>query len=273
MDRFPKLDEADDDTLPRGRTNVDIVNRREELIAQSSVMDEDPLLRDMVFDAKEYTEGYYGPFVSAGRAAATGKADDWAANERAQEELGWKKYIEEVHKPGSVPERFYHDLGDVSRPYMREGRTTARVMRSAVGMNRAIINSDTIKKKLYRGTTVKVDRLDEFIAKHKTGAEISIGGPTSFSTKAAVARTFARGGKVGGAAMSKPEKSQKPLVIEVEPGAKGLNVDVVSPWRQEEILTQGRFVVKDLDTSGNIMKLRVQQIDVPEQELPKWAQW
>lgn len=78
----------------------------------------------------------------------------------------------------------------------------------------------------------------------KVGEDVDIMGTSSFTASKEIATDFAQGTSRG----NKRDISSAPYAIlyEIAPGAKGINVSSLSPWNQEEILTSGRFKVKEV---------------------------
>jgi hypothetical protein len=95
---------------------------------------------------------------------------------------------------------------------------------------------------------VRVSGVDR-IPRYEVGQRLSFVGPSSFTRDARVADDFADGvaGKEKGPNRLRNEQHWRPpegrLIVELERGARGLNMDAVSPWPQKEFVTQGEFEV------------------------------
>lgn len=124
------------------------------------------------------------------------------------------------------------------------GSTTYREAGRAI--NAAIESSDPSTTSLYRGLYGR--QAHELAAQLKAGDEFQVRGATSFSRSYEVAEKFSAG--MAGGASGNSMGGYRTLV-EISPGVRALNVSALSPWKQEESLTKGKFVVESVTVTGD----------------------
>ena len=87
--------------------------------------------------------------------------------------------------------------------------------------------------------------MDKLLAM-KPGSTFDAIGPTSFTSSEQIAMDFSlrrSRGQGGGKGLASGVQS---AVVEVLPGARGVPVGALSPWRQQEVLSAGRFRIKEV---------------------------
>jgi len=163
--------------------------------------------------------------------------------------------------------------------------TPATSLKEAFRISDAVAHLPPMDTPIYRGFLLNRGKDNEVLGKFPVGKEVIL-GPTSFTASMDKARGFAEGTTRGSLGKRDPVREHGWLV-EVVTGAKGLDINVLSPYKQAEVLTVGRFRVKEvrsprdyrygytprpgevLDPYGHII---LEQIDVPVVEVPSWAQ-
>lgn len=158
---------------------------------------------------------------------------------------------------------------------------TARALRSAVKLNDVIRNSEGSDVSLYRGIKIRAADEAKMLEDYPVGSEMEIGGPISFTADDSIARKFAQGGNAGGAKVER-KMAGNAWVMEIQPGAKSVDVNALSPYKQHEHLTQGKFEVVDIipgkyDWEAEYPgaqpgRIVLRQKEVPVQTLPAWAE-
>lgn len=108
---------------------------------------------------------------------------------------------------------------------------------------------DKVKRQYRENSIKRTEREAEAastILSAKVGDKIKFSGLTSFTTRESVADEFSWGKNAGQRNRGGLNSWAIPVVIEVQPGAKALNVSRFSRWNQAEALTKGSFEVVDI---------------------------
>ncbi len=116
--------------------------------------------------------------------------------------------------------------------------------------------------------------IDEIV--NLKGKTVDLLGPTSFSASRDVAETFSRGQGGGRKRRSEREedswnRSNVSVVWEIAPGARGIKVATLSPWKsQKEVVTSGRFKVNDVETKQSWDGRRLESITIKAEQVGTW---
>lgn len=139
-----------------------------------------------------------------------------------------------------------NDLSDVV-----PGRLTWA--QSAHLMNQAIERSEPIAQELHRG--MSGSRVVEAMKILKPGDTFDVPGVSSFTVDQTLAEDFAQGVARGqGGKRSDPNLDN--VIVTVEPGARGLRAQALSPWKQSEVITNGRFTVVSVTEEAGRHQIR-----------------
>jgi len=118
--------------------------------------------------------------------------------------------------------------------------STATWGEGARAINEAIATSQPLDQPIYRGMYGR--EMARSAMALKAGDPFDIVGASSFTADEALARKFSRGvasgqhgGGLGGGVPS--------IIVEVQAGAHGLKVAALSPWKQSEVISSGKFEV------------------------------
>ena len=196
--------------------------------------DEDPEFRATVDALAYFTQGEYSTLREASMFSINGQTGE------EHKARGLEKFLDEKmsgHPMASYKNYFKgQDLNKGSSATLAEG---------ARGINNAIAKSGP-QPEFHRGVYGRevVDGLKSL----KPGATLDVVGASSFTSDRDIAEKFslavARGqGKGKGLGRGVPS-----AVVTVEAGAKGVPVSSLSPWKQKEIVSSGRFEVVSVDT-------------------------
>ena len=185
-----------------------------------------------------FTQGEYNVVRALGVQEITGKLPDrykdssltkWGPDEvkmSGNPLSGYKKYFE--------GQPFIESGSDESRASWRDG---------VRALNDAVRTGPLLDVTLYRGVYGRKNM--EALLGMKPGQTFDLVGPTSFTAERNIALQFAmgtnRGQRGGGLA-----RGVKSAVIEVLPGARGIPVAALSPWNQSEVISGGRFRIKEI---------------------------
>lgn len=127
-------------------------------------------------------------------------------------------------------------------------------------LNKAVDSADPIAASIFRGMHVSeveykgsktfpnpaLTRIEKLVV----GDRMDMRGVTSFTGDLTIATQFSNGTARGQAGRSRGGSRSswiRAVTIEVRPGARALPVSALSPWRQKEFLTRGKFRVVRID--------------------------
>jgi len=135
-------------------------------------------------------------------------------------------------------------------------------------LNKAVDEGPVLEIPMYRGLHIspydtsgpidssrgpKTSKDYEYLSKLKAGDSFNVSGVQSFTTERQIAKDFSLGEARGqnNYASARRESSnygssrrqQAAVLIEIEKGARGLPIASLSPWKQREVLTRGKFEV------------------------------
>ena len=148
-------------------------------------------------------------------------------------------------------------------PGKEEFASKASWKAGAKALNDSIRTTAPLSVPIYRGVHGR-ENLDKLLAM-KPGATFDMVGPTSFTADRVQAVQFATGTAAGqGKGRPFDRFSIRSAIITVEPGARGIAVQALSPWRQQEVISGGRFKVKavDKDPVHGFPRVLVKQVAV-----------
>jgi hypothetical protein len=181
-----------------------------------------------------FTQGEYGAIREMAKYEMTGK---WSA-----------KYAD-----SSIPDWYENNkrMWGWIKPYFPGQKSSgdSDVVRSkhsyreaAEGLTKAIASAPPVSGSLYRGLGVisTHDKLKEFLDM-KPGDVIAMPAPSSFTTSKEIAENIAKGSDPG--FQLKRDQPNTQVIVEVEPGARGIHAGALSPWKQEEVISSGKFEV------------------------------
>jgi len=209
-----------------------------------------PKTKDLIDAISSYTQGYYSEVRNMSAADSKEEYVKNALEERLQlinddktltEQLG---YTTNECLGGGV-------VYNIKNEQMRNMNFTES-RRGSKMLGEMVDNAPISNEPIYRGII-----LEEEVS-FKDGEEFTLQNISSFTTdnKKAIGFAFNRqgheGGRIGYAA--------KPLVIEVEAGVKALDVSKLSPWRQKERITRGKFKVINTTTGYDATSERAYKI-------------
>jgi hypothetical protein len=200
-----------------------------------------------------FTQGDYKVQRIFGERAVTGK---------------WADGYEDSALPGWVDKPMHgNPMADFKTWFERQGSfhsskndspyTRATFSEAAKAVHRAIGSSAPQSGRMYRG--VVGWRFQVGFKDLKEGDDFDIKGPSSFTVDEEIGLDFATGQAKG----NKEKGARYPTLIEIEPGAKGINVSAISPWDQKEVVTAGRFKVVrvERDDSREFLRIVIRQED------------
>lgn len=205
-----------------------------------------------------YTQGSFSEFRIASAAVAGGfgplGSDDLHAI-MASENMS--QPLTALHSPISDYKAYFKGQ-DVTK------KSAGSVYDAAIAVHHAISDSKPLSTPLYRGTSGDEDFVGRWQS-FKPGEPVNLRGVTSFTTDLKVASQFSEGMNSGQNRGGIP-RHHSPVVFEVLPGAKGLRVAAMSPWRQKEVVSAGEFEFVEMVKQGNgyVVKLRQRRTYRPE---------
>lgn len=115
--------------------------------------------------------------------------------------------------------------------------------KGARALNNAIRTAKPLSVPVYRGVYGS-DNMKKLLSM-QTGDTVDLVGPTSFTADKAIATKFSLG-KASGQGGGGLNRWTKSAVVEVLPGARGIPVAAMSPWNQKEVISGGRFRIKEI---------------------------
>jgi hypothetical protein len=151
-------------------------------------------------------------------------------------------------------EDFKHPLAEY-KPMLKGQELGTTKMKDAVqAVRSAIADSPPTTQPMYRGMKMPQDEarnnaFGAFLANAKVGDDFAFDVPTSFSAEKTVAEEFAQGigGKKGPQRARARDDPAAGVVFAVSEGAKAASVTPLSPWKQQELLSEGKFKIKSIE--------------------------
>lgn len=180
----------------------------------------------------------------------------------------WRKNLDKPLSIASNPlsaYKTYFKGQELDRTEGNGSADTVSLRAAGAALNKAIDTAPETMQPMYRGMQVPPfdyarSSLSKPVAnpqyaaleKLKPGDTFRVDGITSFTVDKQVARDFSKGEARGQSnylynRRSEQARRASAVTLEVAPGARGLPVAALSPWRQKEVLTRGTFVVKSVD--------------------------
>lgn len=197
----------------------------------------DPEFKAVVDSVTLFTQGDYQFVRAMSEYAATENAAALAPGGE-----GWQRRMGEPLSGYNVLadyKSYFEAQGDLSDG---TGRMTGR--EAGAALNKAIDTAPETTSAIYRGLTSQ--EAYKAAVDLKPGDTFEIGGATSFTASVDIAGKFAAGTASGQGDRGSPSLTQ--TVIQIEPGTRALNVSALSPWRQQEMLTRGKFEAAEVRT-------------------------
>lgn len=193
--------------------------------------DVDAEFRAAIDAATLFTQGNFGKIRAIAVAEITGKLVGRWAGEKVNEKMSGSPLGEYKHYfEGQAVDAY----GKGSKHTWKEG---------ARALNDAIRTAPPLSAPIYRGVYGRENMT--MLLSMKPGTTFDMAGPTSFTANRDVAERFmfavSRGQGGGGLA-----RGTSAVLIEVVKGARGLPVQALSPWKQQEVISSGRFRVKEI---------------------------
>lgn len=214
--------------------------------------EEDPEFRATCDAITLYTQGSFRNIRQAAELVATGKIEPVA---RLSGETDLNKPLSYATNPLAKYVNYF-DGQDVTK----ESPTT--IMEAGKLIHQAIAASPPSDRSLYRGVragyvrriayrpdgTIDLEGSTVELSYRipKVGDSFDLAGTSSFTDSEATAKNFSlyQSGKPKAGAVG---RTDVPIVVEVKPGARALNVSALSPWKgQREFVTAGRFKVAEV---------------------------
>ena len=126
------------------------------------------------------------------------------------------------------------------------------------GLINAVDTASPIDQPIYRGLSGYA--VEKQILALKPGDYFNVIAPTSFTADRNLAVKWSQG-KVSGSGLSALPSGSSTVIIEVQSGAKGIRAAALSPYKQSEIISSGKFTVvsvqSGLDESRSYEQHRV----------------
>lgn len=196
----------------------------------------DPAFRAAVDGFTLFTQGEYNAVRAMTEKAATGELPAPYKDTHIDKNSDQPIY----GSPMATYKNYFQgqDLNNYNDPARASWNETGRAI------NDAIASAPPLSGPIYRG--VYGNEAVSALKALKTGDTLDIKGATSFTASEELGARFARSdvsGQRSGLNFYAPV-----AIIKVEPGAHGVNVAALSPWKQQEVVTSGQFKVKSVDT-------------------------
>jgi hypothetical protein len=210
-----------------------ILNAKPSKTKLQGLYDSDPEFKNVVDAGVLYSQGGYNGIRDMGRQIITGEFRD----------------KEEVTINGSKPGKdssvsdARHKLVRLKPMFAGQDieNNKSSLKEATLNLHNAVNASQPMEMPLYRGLPSGWEG-----EMPKAGDSVELLGLSSFTTDKSIAEGFATA-KISGATKTfSAGKNQ--VLVEVEPGVRGLDISSLSRYRQKEILTNGKFLVLDSKT-------------------------
>lgn len=178
-----------------------------------------------------YTQGFFEDIRKVGAAMATDTLEDLEANATGFFGSNLEPEADEEDPVMAIVGGLY-EVFDVNGEEMHGNITYSFAQQLAHSLANAIEHAKPTDQPLYRGVTLSKN------IKLEVGDTFDIPGSASFTRDKKMGEKFARGKMPG-----MFPRSGFRYVITVEGVNRAVDVDVLSPWHQQEALTNGRFEV------------------------------
>ena len=218
----------------------DLITNKQKLIKE---YENNPNVRDMIDVTSYYTQGKYEEIRRMSSFDTKEEYVKEALENRLHMVSDDKTLTEQLsyETSNSLDGDGFYKMNDITGKPMR-AMSFEEARRGSKMLGNAVDNAPISSEPIYRG--IILDKEIDF----KDGEEFSLQNITSFTgdRKKAVGFAFNRQGKSG---QGRIGYLARPLVIEVEPGVKVLDISKLSPWRQKEMISRGKYKV--ISTSSN----------------------
>ena len=219
-------------TMPTGKATSKEAKKWRKSMQET--YENDPEFRGLADTVALYTQGDYKVQRAFAHRAVTGELEErWHDSALP----GW---VDKGISGSPLAEYKSYFTGQDFNVATRDSRVT--YTEAGRMLTNAIDQSPPVEGALYRGVTGR-----HFVAAAaalKPGDDFDITGTASFTFDKDIGEEFA-----AGTAKGQRNKKVAPYrtLIEVESGAKAMNVSAISPWDQKEYLTQGKFEVVQVE--------------------------
>ncbi len=238
--------------------------------ANQILYDSDQSFKTVVDAVTLYTQGSYEPIQAGSEAALTGERQ-LLYGPGSFETLHTDRELAAAANPMATYKNYFagQDVDSLENDERSKGVT---VRDAGKALQDAISGAEPFQGMLYRGERLseqgtktpddmpyeewsrvqREDRMryEQTIQRYKdlNGEVVDMLGVTSFTTDKYVADQFAIRATKAQGNHGLYVHQQTPVIWEIEPGARGLPVQHLSPYKQQEVLTAGRFRVLSVTT-------------------------
>jgi hypothetical protein len=180
----------------------------------------------------------------------------------------FKEPLSQMANPMSDHKTYFEGQGKGWSERADAPKNEATVLEAGRLLNKAVDEAPQLRISMYRGlhihpydTSGPISKLKDNpeyvkLERLKPGSVFSITGVQSFTTDKQIAKDFSKRqarGQPGYEANRREEanygssrRRAAAVVVEIQPGARGLPIASLSPWKQREVLTRGEFKVVDV---------------------------
>jgi hypothetical protein len=201
-----------------------------------ALYEQDASFRALADATALYTQGSYGPLREATRLAAGGEPTG-----------AYEHGLKNGHLLGKATHPLAKDPKGFFKGQEANKNGDYTIMQTGSLLNQTLARTTPLDQPLYRGAPIGSYHFKE-MGKLKPGDPFDLHELTSFTTSRTLGDQFSMGAASGQRRKGTPEYT---LVIEVQPGARGLRAAALSPYAQNEVMTSGAFRVTRVEQVEN----------------------